>query len=389
MIYELFLPKKIVAGIGSFQRLSAETAQRKIKRPFIIYSRSAIASQLNSLKQELPNAYFYEISKGEPTTFELERALAELRKKTCDGVIAIGGGSVIDLAKAVAVFAVNPNLSLNDIPDLTELHRLPFIAVPTTAGTGSEATKVTVITDEKLQKKLNPAHPSFIPDVVILDAMLTVNVPPSVTSFTALDALTHAIEAFVSTKANAMSDFYAKEAISCISKNIETVFEHPNNIEARQQLLIGSFYAGIAFSNSSTNLAHATGRALGVKFHMPHGQCVALMHPFVIQYSLESAYERYEEIAKIIGLNGTHFLSGYLDELNRKQHIWKSAQQMAPLLTDEVIEQLAEQALSGNGILTNRKVPSNEDIEVIFKQLRKRLQIEGGIVEWQQCQVEK
>ena len=137
MIYELFLPKKIVAGIGSFQRLSAETAQRKIKRPFIIYSRSAIASQLNIFKQELPNAHFYEISKGEPTTFELERALAELIVNNCDGVIAIGGGSVIDLAKAVAVFAVNPNLSLNDIPNLAELHRLPFIAVPTTAGTGS------------------------------------------------------------------------------------------------------------------------------------------------------------------------------------------------------------------------------------------------------------
>ncbi|WP_339176234.1 iron-containing alcohol dehydrogenase [Solibacillus sp. FSL R5-0691] len=389
MINELFLPKKIVTGIDSFQRLSAEIDHQKMKRPFIIYSKSAIGGQLNSLKHELPDTHFYEISKGEPTTVELQRALGELAVNNCDGVIAIGGGSVIDLAKAVAVFAVNPNLSLNDIPNLTELHRLPFIAVPTTAGTGSEATKVTVITDEKLQKKLNPAHPSFIPDVVILDAMLTVDVPPSITSFTALDALTHAIEAFVSTKANAMSDFYAKEAISCISKNIEMVFEQPHNLEARQQLLMGSFYAGIAFSNSSTNLAHATGRALGVKFHMPHGQCVALMHPFVIQYSLESAYERYEEIAKIIGLNGTQFLSGYLDELNRKQHIWKSAQQIAPLLTDEAIEQLADQALSGNGILTNRKVPSSEEIEVIFKQLRKRLQIEGGIVEWQQCQVEK
>lgn len=203
--------------------------------------------------------------------------------------------------------------------------------------------------------------------------------PPSITSFTALDALTHAIEAFVSTKANAMSDYFAKEAISCISKNIETVYEQPHNIEARQQLLMGSFYAGIAFSNSSTNLAHATGRALGVKFHMPHGQCVALMHPFVIQYSLESAYKRYEEIAKIIGITGAQFLNDYLDELNRKQHVWKSAQAIEPLLTDEVIEQLADQALAGNGILTNRQVPKNGDIQIIFKQLRKRLQIEGEL----------
>lgn len=389
MIYELFLPQKIVAGIDSFQRLSAEIKQLKIQRPFILYSRSALANQLENLKQEVCDAHFYEILKGEPTTDELDRALAELHINSCDGVIAIGGGSVIDLAKAVAVFAVNPNLSLSDVPNIPELNRMPFIAIPTTAGTGSEATKVTVITDEKLQKKLNPAHPSFIPDVVILDATLTVNVPPSITSFTALDALTHAIEAFVSTKANTMSDYFAKEAISCISKNIETVYEQPHNMEARQQLLMGSFYAGIAFSNSSTNLAHATGRALGVKFHMPHGQCVALMHPFVIQYSLESAYKRYEEIAKIIGITGAQFLSDYLDELNRKQHVWKSAQAIEPLLTDEVIEQLADQALAGNGILTNRQVPKNGDIEIIFKQLRKRLQIEGGIVQWRQCQVEK
>lgn len=178
MIYELFLPKKIVAGIDSFQRLSAEIKQLKIQRPFILYSRSALASQLENLKQEVCDAHFYEILKGEPTTDELDRALAELHINSCDGVIAIGGGSVIDLAKAVAVFAVNPNLSLSDVPNIPELNRMPFIAIPTTAGTGSEATKVTVITDEKLQKKLNPAHPSFIPDVVILDATLTVNVPP-------------------------------------------------------------------------------------------------------------------------------------------------------------------------------------------------------------------
>lgn len=375
---ELFLPKHVVSGIGSFNELQHLAEQKKWVAPFIIYSASALSNQLETLKQKWKQASFFEISKGEPTISELKRAIAELNRGQSDCVIAIGGGSVIDLAKAVAVCAVNPTVALTEIPNKHFLDRLPLIAVPTTAGTGSEATKITVITDETLQTKLNPAHPSFIPDVVILDASFMVNLPKHITSFTALDALTHAIEAYVSTKASDMSDLYALEAIRLLTNNIEKVFNEPSNIEVRQQLLIGSFYAGIAFSNASTNLAHATGRALGAKFHMPHGQCVALMHPFVIDYSMESAAERYEKITNIIGLLDRMGLSMYLERLNTEQQVWESARFLAPLLTDEVIEYLANQALNGNGILTNRQVPTKEDVEIIFKSLRKRLQNEGG-----------
>ncbi len=374
---ELFLPKHVVSGIGSFKQLQHIAEQKNWVAPFIIYSASALSEQLETMKHDWKQASFFEISKGEPTISELKRAIDELNRGQSDCVIAIGGGSVIDLAKAVAVCAVNPTLVLTDIPNKPFLDRLPLIAVPTTAGTGSEATKITVITDEALQTKLNPAHPSLIPDVVILDASFTVNLPQHITSFTALDALTHAIEAYVSTKANDMSDLYALEAIRLL-KNIEKVFKEPTNIDVRQELLIGSFYAGIAFSNASTNLAHATGRALGAKFHMPHGQCVALMHPFVIDFSMQSASERYKDIAKIIGLSDQMALSTYLNQLNTEQQVWESARYLAPLLTDEVIEYLANQALTGNGIVTNRQVPTKEDVESIFKALRKRLQNKGG-----------
>lgn len=374
---ELFLPKHVVSGIGSFKQLQHIVEQKNWVAPFIIYSASALSDQLHSMKQKWQQASFFEISKGEPTISELKRAIDKLNRGQSDCVIAIGGGSVIDLAKAVAVCTINPTLALTDIPNKPFLDRLPLIAVPTTAGTGSEATKITVITDETLQTKLNPAHPSLIPDVVILDASFTVNLPQHITSFTALDALTHAIEAYVSTKANDMSDLYAFEAIRRL-KNIEKVFKEPTNIDVRQDLLIGSFYAGIAFSNASTNLAHATGRALGAKFHMPHGQCVALMHPFVIDFSMESASERYKDIAKIIGLSDQMALSAYLNQLNTEQQVWESARYLTPLLTDEVIEYLANQALTGNGIVTNRQVPTKENVESIFKALRKRLQNKGG-----------
>jgi alcohol dehydrogenase class IV len=375
-------PKQVVLGVHSIQELSKILIDLKIERVFIIYSASAMKDYLQSLQKQLPKAVFYEISKGEPTIDEMQRVTNYLQDRQCDGVVAIGGGSVIDLAKAVAVKAINPHLEINDIPNLDELHRLPLIAIPTTAGTGSEATKITVLTDTHLHKKLNPSHPSLIPDVVILDANLTRNVPASITVYTALDALTHAIEAFVSTKANPISDYFAKEAIRLIANNIQAVYDNPHNIEIREHLLLGSFYAGIAFSNASTNLAHATGRAIGAKFLLPHGLCVALMHPFVIEFTMESCLDRYEEIAKVIGLSSAQHISYFLFYLNEQLGVWEAGGMIVESLTEGVIEELTEQALSGNGILTNRKIPTRGDINVLFHNLSKRLQVEGSENRW-------
>ena len=376
------LPKQVVFGVHSIQELSKILIDMQIKKAFIIYSASAMKDYLWSLKKQLPEAVFYEISKGEPTLDELTRATSHLQEMQCDGVVAIGGGSVIDLAKAVAVKAINLNLEINEIPNLIELCRLPLIAIPTTAGTGSEATKIMVLTDTSLQKKINPSHPSLIPDIVILDADLTRNVPAFITVYTALDALTHAIEAFVSTKANPISDYFAKEAICLISNNILAVYSDPHNIEIRGQLLLGSFYAGIAFSNASTNLAHATGRAIGAKFLLPHGLCVALMHPFVIEFTMESCLERYEQIAEMMGLSSAQEIAPFLFSLNGQLGIWEVGGMIFERLTDEVIEELTEQTLSGNGILTNRKIPTHVDINMLFHKLSKRLQAEGSWNGW-------
>ena len=213
--------------------------------------------------------------------------------------------------------------------------------------------------------------------MVILDPLLTVNLPASVTAFTGLDALTHAIEAFVSTNATPLSDFYALQAVKLLTDNIEVVYEKPHNLAAREGMLLGSFYAGIAFSNASTNLAHATGRALGTKFHLPHGQSVALMHPFVVEYSMESCRERYDQIAAQIGLEQGEQLVPYLQELNDKFGVWQSAESIVDQLTSKTIEDMTKSALSGNGILTNRQVPTAQQIEQLFMQLRKRLQHKG------------
>ena len=373
----LYLPKEVRFGQNRVQELMEIAEALHMKKAFVLYSKSAVGQRLATLQAQLPQAVFYEMPTGEPTTTMLEAALAHLTSKQCDGVIAIGGGSVIDLAKALAVLAKMPELTLADMATTKRIERLPLVAVPTTAGTGSEATKVTVIIDEQQGIKLNPGHPALIPDVVVLDALLTVNLPKSFTAFTGLDALTHAIEAFVSTNATPLSDFYALEAVRLLTDHIEVVYEEPHNLAAREGMLLGSFYAGIAFSNASTNLAHATGRALGTKFHLPHGQSVALMHPFVVEYSMESCADRYDEIAAQIGLKQGEELVLYLQGLNDQFGVWQSAKTLIDQLTIEAIREMTKSALNGNGILTNRQVPTALEIVQLFTQLRKRLQHKG------------
>ena len=345
----------------------------------MIYSTSAIKGlqleQLNAaLKDHDIEVTLYRMPKGEPTTDFLQSCLQLVNNSRCDGIVAIGGGSALDLGKAVAALALNNGVSISELAQMPSIKRLPFIAVPTTAGTGSEATKVTVITDSAKGIKLNPGHPDLVPDISILDPVLTLGVPNHITAFTGIDALTHAIEAYVSTKATILSDLYALQAIEMITANIIKAYEEPTNLEARGQMLLASYYAGIAFSNSSTNLAHAMGRALGTKFNLSHGQSVALLHPFVVAWSYESCKERYDKITKVIGLeNGTEIID-YLNRLNDKMFVWHSATSLTMDGFEDTIEEMTMNALNGNGILTNRKVPSVDDIKGIFIALQRRLE---------------
>lgn len=345
----------------------------------MIYSASAMndfqQQQLNvALKNNGIETTFYRMPKGEPTTDFLASCLQIVITSKCDGIVAVGGGSALDLGKAVAALALNKEVPFSELAQMPSINRLPFIAVPTTAGTGSEATKVTVITDAVKGIKLNPGHPDLVPDIAILDPVLTIGVPDYITAFTGIDALTHAIEAYVSTNATILSDLYALQAIEMITANIIKAYEEPTNLEARGQMLLASYYAGVAFSNASTNLAHAMGRALGTQFNLSHGQSVALLHPFVVAYSYDSCKERYDKIAKVIGLQNGAEIIDYLHQLNDKLLVWQSATSLLMDGFEDAIEEMTLNALSGNGILTNRKVPSADDIKGIFRALQRRLE---------------
>jgi len=377
---EFFTPKKLVYGENTFLEIVPNLIHLNVQRAFILYSGSALTDELKqSLKSLCLNANvhvsFFEMPKGEPTIALLEIARKFLLKNNCDGVVAIGGGSTIDLAKAVAAISKSEERSFRTLATLQQIDRYPLIAVPTTAGTGSEATKISVLTDSSIQVKYNPGHVDLIPDVAVLDPVLTVNVPKHVTAFTGIDALTHAIEAYVSTKANEVTDFYALQAIQLINQSIVEAYHQPMNIQARSKMLLGSYYAGLAFSNASTNLAHAMGRAIGTKWNLPHGQSVAILHPFVVNYSIASCKGKYDDIAKALALTDRDEVEHYLLQLNQELQVWDNVKFIAEEKFLHSIEEMTHNAMSGNGILTNQLVPTAADVRQIFIALHEYMKI--------------
>lgn len=388
MSSSLFLPRMIRHGIGCLEEIGQVAKDLNVRHLFVVtgslLSKGPFRMKLeDSIRKQGISATYFSDFNGEPNTEHLYEALNKIESCAADCVVAIGGGSAIDLAKAVSTFAINKGMSFEDIPGKENLKRLPFIAVPTTAGTGSEATKVMVITDMKSKVKKNPGHTCLIPDVAILDPLLTVSLPQRITAYTGLDALAHAVEAYVSIKATSLSDHFALEAIRIIGEYLPKVYQSGNDLEAREHMLLAGCYAGIAFSNSSTNLAHAMARPLGARFNIPHGLSVALLLPFVIEFGINASTKRYAKTAQtlgstIIGSNAetAQELVKIIRKYNADFHIWEDGlgyiKQVK--LFEDILPTLINDALSGNGIDTNQKIPSTRDIEKIYRELLFELQ---------------
>ncbi|PKR77847.1 alcohol dehydrogenase [Halalkalibacillus sediminis] len=380
MTSSLHFPNTIHSGAGSFDQLAEAATALGTTNIFMIVSSNALDAnpqlerQIRALKRIYSITLFSEYH-GEPNSDHLDSAAQKALMSRADTVVGIGGGSALDLAKAVAFQAKNTSIPIQEIPNLHTFNRLHLISVPTTAGTGSEVTKITVITDKDTKVKFNPAHPRLIPDVAILDPTLTTNLPAHVTAFTGMDALTHAIEAYLSTRATAMTDHFALQAIQLIGKYLPVAYQEPDNLCARENMLIGSSSAGIAFSNSSTNLAHAAARPLGARFNIPHGLSVAMVLPFVIEYGLPFAGDRYAQLANVLKVGDQpedvlHFIEHLNETFGIYQH-GKLYFQHNEL--EQQIPQMVQDALSGNGIETNRKVPEATDVEKIYRKLLEKL----------------
>lgn len=239
----------------------------------------------------------------DPTYDQVHTGLEILRNNNCEAVLAVGGGSPIDASKAIAAKATN-NKPLEKMAGLFKLRKapLPFFAIPTTAGTGSEVTIVSVVSDPVTHQKTPIIDPKLVPMMAALDGSLMLGLPASVTAATGMDALTHAIESFISVNATPDTDAYGLAATRLIMENLETAVKDGKNFEARQNMAMASYYAGLAFTKASVGYVHAIAHNFGAYYSTPHGLANSIVLPHILDYSKESIIDRLAQLAEVSGL---------------------------------------------------------------------------------------
>jgi len=244
----------------------------------------------------------YEGVQPDPVVDNVINGLTRFRSGGFDGLLAVGGGSSIDCAKAISVaFANGANLKAYMGMERVARAGPPVFAVPTTAGTGSEVTRVFVITDPKASEKMMIASRFAVCRGAIIDPELTLNLPPAITAATGIDALAHALEAYVSLKAQPLTDILALSAVQRIGRNLRRAYTAGSDLDARSEVMLGATEAGLAFSNASVGLIHGMARPLGAFLHLPHGVCIALLTPLITRHSWKASVKRYAKITKAIG----------------------------------------------------------------------------------------
>ena len=301
--------KSIVSEIGVTSRIAELCHSLNITRPLIVTDQGIIDNGLLApISSAFNNAqmqyWCFDKVVADPPESVVLAAVDYAKQSKVDGVIGLGGGSSLDTAKLVALLA-NSDESITDIYGVDNIKgkRLPLILVPTTAGTGSEVTPISIVTTGETTKA-GIVSAELLPDIALLDASLTVSLPPHITAATGIDAMVHAIEAFTSTvKKNVLSDMLAKNALELLSKNIVEATFNGQNLEARQAMLLGSCLAGQAFANAPVAAVHALAYPLGGQFHIPHGLSNALVLPHVMTFNKSHCADLYAELA-------THIMHG-------------------------------------------------------------------------------
>ncbi len=316
--FEFTLPTKVLYGVGILGNIKASLAMFGPRRALLVTDEILVnAGPVDKVKagfkdSNIDIAAIFDKVPPNSTIKTVQDCAALAKKKKCDLIIAIGGGSVIDTAKVANLLLVKGG-KLEDHMGAYLLAKdealLPAIFIPTTAGTGSEVTKVAVIADPDQDVKLPFTEDQFLPQLAILDPAVTASMPGRLTAYTGMDALTHAIEAYVDKEWSPASDALALHAIRLISDNILQACAHPEDLQARGAMLVGSFLAGVAFSHSMVGMAHGIAHALGGVYHLPHGLANAIVLPEVMQYNLEAQLERFADIAMAMGISFPQLVS--------------------------------------------------------------------------------
>lgn len=344
-----------LVGEGSVSRLGAMFLGAGWEKPLVMTDQvlmelGIVDPLINSLKEHGIECIVFDGVEPDPTYDVVNSALSLLKKHKCDSVIALGGGSSIDAAKVVKIAATH-NKPPHKFAGMFKAKNkgLPFIAVPTTAGTGSEVTIAAVISDSKTHKKTIVIDPKLLPNVAVLDPQLHVKLPPAITAATALDALTHAVEAYFSTYKNDESDAYALSATNMIFKHVEDAYSNGENIEAREQLAIASYYAGLAFTKTSLGYVHAIAHQLGAEYQIPHGVANALILEHVTEFNMAARPDLLAELSVKCGLgssvDGQETLARLFLNKLKKLNKALGIPQKLPELQEKDISRLAKAAL--------------------------------------------
>lgn len=306
MAREFIVPGQIITGSGALT-MAEETLKGLGKKALIVTDKVMIqlgncAKVETALKNQGIDYTIYSEIVGEPTDTMIENGLKVYKENGCDFLVALGGGSPIDSMKAIGSLVVNGGNISDYMGKVIDVEMPPLVAIPTTAGTGSEATQFTIITDTKKDIKMLLKGKVLMPKLAIIDPQFTMTAPPKITAATGLDALCHAVEAYTSRKAQTLSDSFAMSAVKRIFKSLPVAFKDGKNEEARIQMSVAALEAGIAFNNASVTIIHGMSRPIGALFHVAHGLSNAMLMKECLGFALEGAYDRFADLGRAIGV---------------------------------------------------------------------------------------
>jgi alcohol dehydrogenase len=330
---------------------------------------------LNSLKDNSIETIVFDSVEPDPSVKIIRCGVETAKAKDIDFIIALGGGSSLDAAKAINMMITNKGDIIDYEKNGPALAGLPLIAIPTTAGTGSEVSRYVVITDTDRKIKMLIGAETLIPDIAILDPLLTVMMPPPVTAATGMDAITHAIEAFISKVSQPITDMYAISAIKLINENLVKAVLNGGNLEARKNMLLGQMYAGLAFSNASVALVHSMSRPLGAYFKVPHGLANAILLPSVMEFNRAACPEKFKLIAEAMGENtknislrdASKLAVKAVNKLFEETGLPRTLREIG--VEKEGIKKLAEDALDSGSTKFNPRRPVLSELIAIYNKI--------------------
>ncbi len=306
--FEFLLPTKIIFGRGELKSLKEELKEKNPKKIMVVTDPNLRNLEVfKKLLEQLENFDYVVFDEIEPNPkdYNVEKGAKCAVDEKVDLIIAFGGGSPIDATKVISLIAAQGGSVKEYMQKKIEIEKaLPFIAIPTTAGTGSEVTFSSVITDTEEKFKYTIKSPLIAADVAIIDPELTLSLPKSITATTGMDALTHAIEGYTALCTEPIAESVGLTAVSYITKHLEEAVENGDNIEARENVMMGSLLAGLSFSHSDVAAVHCMAEALGSIYDSPHGTCNSVLLPYVMEYNLPETTDKYASIAREMGIEG-------------------------------------------------------------------------------------